>query len=818
MKRLLLTITLLALVTMLASAQSADEQRRLYSQAENDYIIGRLDDSRSLLKEHLSDFQGDLLQSAYRLLILCDIALDEDDEAQRYVSELLSENPYFTPTSEDPQRFLDMVAHMKNGMTNTITTASSQAESLDESPVPVLLITDDMIRISGARNLKEVLIAYVPGMTNIDCNDDINIAMRGVYSQGQEKMLFMINGHRLNSYATNTAAPDFSISLEKIKQIEVLRGPASSLYGGVALTAVVNIITKQGIDVDGLKVRAGIGNYGQMRADLVFGKRFFDLDILIWGSLYKANGQKFYVPREQTGLKRTQGDIVIGRVGENPSYDLGLTLNWRGLYFMYNTHFSQVHSPYTSGYTYSPYNYDRYVTFRGLKPSFATQSHHAELSYSKKWDKLFLSAAINYDLSDMTHYQVISDSTVENLSSILGFLKNYDGLFKGEEGLFRYQDGQERTIGGQLKADYTYFDNDDHKGLVSMGANYSHFRLEDSRYALGTNYFNTVIEYVWFANWARAYGYDDETIYEALDYDNIAKGKENSVNAYVQVKHRYGPFILNGGLRYDYKRRFNDDEQHEFSPRVALIFVQPKWHATLSYSKSFVDAPYFYRKSNLLFYQLDVISSIDSEETVMPINYTDLMSERLYSWQLTLGSSSLLPGLDLELNGFYNRAQNLIYPQQHLHANAAEGKNIGAELTATYRRGPFEGHLAMEWLHFLEAEYFGRELTKMPGIPNFSTNAVLAYRLLPSLRLHTHLNLTGPYQGYGVDLSNGTYHFDEYSTRILVDAGATYTYRNFEVALNAHNLFNKSYTQCGLGSGPIRQQGRWLMLSLGYKF
>ena len=128
MKRLLLTITLLALVTMLASAQSADEQRRLYSQAENDYIIGRLDDSRSLLKEHLSDFQGDLLQSAYRLLILCDIALDEDDEAQRYVSELLSENPYFTPTSEDPQRFLDMVAHMKNGMTNTITTAIVQQE------------------------------------------------------------------------------------------------------------------------------------------------------------------------------------------------------------------------------------------------------------------------------------------------------------------------------------------------------------------------------------------------------------------------------------------------------------------------------------------------------------------------------------------------------------------------------------------------------------------------------------------------------------------------------------------------------------------
>jgi iron complex outermembrane receptor protein len=49
--------------------------------------------------------------------------------------------------------------------------------------------------------------------------------------------------------------------LDKLKQIEVLRGPASSLYGGVALTAVVNLITKQGIDVDGIKIRAGIGNY-----------------------------------------------------------------------------------------------------------------------------------------------------------------------------------------------------------------------------------------------------------------------------------------------------------------------------------------------------------------------------------------------------------------------------------------------------------------------------------------------------------------------------------------------------------------------------
>ena len=87
-------------------------------------------------------------------------------------------------------------------------------------------------------------MAYVPGMTDVASNDEQNIAMRGIYSSYQEKILILLNGHRLNSYSTNTATPDFSISLEKVKQIEVLRGPASSLYGNVALTAVVNLITK----------------------------------------------------------------------------------------------------------------------------------------------------------------------------------------------------------------------------------------------------------------------------------------------------------------------------------------------------------------------------------------------------------------------------------------------------------------------------------------------------------------------------------------------------------------------------------------------
>ena len=259
-RRLYLIIILAAHMFCRTFAQDA-ELRQIYNEAENAYQIGRIEQAKTLLENHISQFKGTLRQSAYRLLVLCDFGMDDVAEAEKIAELLLSENPYYTPSPQDPQRFADLVANIKAGRTATITTASSQAENLNEVPVPTTLITEEMIRNSGASNLQEVLAAYVPGMTIVDCNDDINIAMRGIYSNGQEKILIMLNGHRLNSYCTNIAAPDFSISLDKLKQIEVLRGPASSLYGGVSLTAVVNLITKQGADVDGVNMKAGAGNY-----------------------------------------------------------------------------------------------------------------------------------------------------------------------------------------------------------------------------------------------------------------------------------------------------------------------------------------------------------------------------------------------------------------------------------------------------------------------------------------------------------------------------------------------------------------------------
>ena len=194
--RRLYTILLLCALHVCPLHAQDDESRQILNEAEEAYQIGKVEEARKLLVSRVQNMSSAQRLRGYRLLTLCYLALEQPEEAKKYAANLLRENPYYSPTVDYPPRFIDMINEIKQGLVNTITTASSQAESLTEVPVSTTLITEDMIRNCGGQNLQEVLAAYVPGMNIIDCNNDINIAMRGIYSTGQEKILIMLNGHQ----------------------------------------------------------------------------------------------------------------------------------------------------------------------------------------------------------------------------------------------------------------------------------------------------------------------------------------------------------------------------------------------------------------------------------------------------------------------------------------------------------------------------------------------------------------------------------------------------------------------------------------------
>jgi iron complex outermembrane receptor protein len=187
-----------------------------------------------------------------------------------------------------------------------------------------------------------------------------------------------------------------------------------------------------------------------------------------------------------------------------------------------------------------------------------------------------------------------------------------------------------------------YINNGVHKGSVAFGAEYTRFKFDDMRYTIGYNY----------------------TQSDTLRLPkNIVKGNENSFSSFVQLKHQWKSLILNAGLRYDYKDRYDNSRIHEYSPRLSLIYLRPQWNAKISYSKSFIDAPYLYRKMNDALYQLRYSTEV-SDDKMTP--------EYLHSMQFTLGGTEWVRGLNLELNAFYNHAKDLIYVKTIDYENLGE--------------------------------------------------------------------------------------------------------------------------------------------------
>ena len=825
----------------LLHAQDDARQRQVYAQAERDYQIGRTEQARDSLMLHLNTFQGNLRENALRLIALTYLESFDVKQTERYATLMLQQNPYYTVSSQAPTEFADIVSRIKAAMTPTVSTASNQEESLAEVPVPTTLITEEMIRNSGARNLQEVLAAYVPGMHLIDCNDDVNIAMRGVYSTTQEKLLIMLNGHRMNSYVTNTAAPDFSMSLEKIRQIEVLRGPASSLYGGVALTGVVNIITKTGGDIDGFVVKAGIGNYGQKRADLLVGKRYYDIDVMAWASVYHNKGEQRHVGSEHKSsypsFKDTNDSIFIGRVGSHPAFDLGVVLSLKGFQALYNTRFSQTVAPFTFSTSAFAYDYDAYPPQNGRSPGFSHFTHHAELSYKYMTGPFSMRLSGTYDREEATRYQVLSESPNPYLATVMGL--DYQRDFFYFNGLSRLINLHDHNFGLQLKSGYDYTLGSDHKGSLTFGAEYSHFMLDDIKLL---------------------YSYD-------YDYDNDFMKKfmldftsENSANVSLQLKNQWRSLILNAGMRYDHKHRYDDTEANVLSPRIALILLRPKWNAKFSFSQAFVDAPYLYRAMNALNYM--------NEESSKPKTIT-LSPEYLKSFQLSFAGNGWIKGLDFEINGFANYTSDIIRSDGIKYRNAGRNNTIGVELMANYKTPRFTANLNLTWLKTFKSEIAQPDMTgdeeegeenymeDTPAIvngnintPGIMSNLVLTWQATSRLKLHTHVLFEGKqtshylninaaceyeqcYQtilDWGLDSEEGKQAearlielFDEYyaekdmSARAIVNLGADYTLGKFCFSLNVNNLFNTRYNRSGMDAPLMPQQGRWFMASIGVK-
>ena len=796
MKKYLYNILAVCMMLMpqMVSAQEKQNLRQVYEKAEEAYQIGQLDQAIELLEGNLNDFTGNLHQSALRLVSICYLAQDDKETSEKYARLLLNINPYYTSV-QDPIRFEDMIALLKSGRSSTVTTASSQAESINEAPVPVTVITREMIdQLSNNKSLGEILATYVPGLNAVSAYSISNVAMHGVYTSNQEKILVMENGHRLNMRTTNNGKLDYAISTEKIDHIEVLRGPASSLYGNVALTAVVNIITKKGREINGVKGKYGYGSYGTHRADFIAGTTLLDADVMAWASLYTSQGKKIDIPRESDySMTQHDGYVYINGYKEKPSYDIGCTLKLKDFNFMFNMkNGKQV--PQYSWYAQT-YDYDAFRTMAGVKPGYTVNEKHLELGYTKQLGKVNLNVSAYGDWYSVQNYQPVSDSIILNQYNNDGDVIYIDGkpqtkLYKG---LMQFIDYQEYTIGAMTKADANYTLGS-MKGNLLVGAQFEYFKLSNNDYTMGEDY--TKIVY---------------TLPEEKNYIRI--GSEEIYSAFIQGKHYFtSQFILNAGLRFDNKSRANGKNVSALSPRVALIyFPNEKFSTKLSYSRAFVDAPYYTRNNTSNGYR----GSEDLMPEYMNAIQLDFMG-RIDNWHLIY-----------DVNLFYNHLSDIVVnnpspdPEAPKYINSGSLKVAGAEAELGFSIPSFRVDANMTYLHPLEAEEYYYTDHQIYSIPAFTANLTCSKRLVNSknhlLWLSAGLKFTSKTLNKANSRVKGSEDF-ELSGNALVDLGLKYSYRNaIQLSLDCDNVFDRFYYIGGSFYVPYRAQGRTLMATVSFK-
>ncbi len=155
-----------------------------------------------------------------------------------------------------------------------VSTVSRQTSTVGRSPAAVFVISEEMIRRSGARTIPETL-RMVPGLhvAHID-GSKWSISSRGFASRFANKLLVQIDGRTVYTPLFGGVFWDVQdLLLDDVKRIEVIRGPGGTIWGANAVNGVINIITKSAAETHGAYAHAGGGNVLQGFAGARLGNR-----------------------------------------------------------------------------------------------------------------------------------------------------------------------------------------------------------------------------------------------------------------------------------------------------------------------------------------------------------------------------------------------------------------------------------------------------------------------------------------------------------------------------------------------------------------
>ncbi len=227
---------------------------------------------------------------------------------------------------------------LEQGLEETMVVSASKVETpLIDAPVTMTVVKEESLQQSTYQNFGDIL-RTIPGVNVSQASaQDINFTTRQATGVLSNQQLGLVDGRRINTdWFGFIPWSNLSISFEDIKQVEVVRGPASAIWGSNAKNGVVNIVTKSPREDPGTAVNifgglfsrkandstdAGAGGFG--------GANFTHSQILneMWSYRLSGgyfNSDAFARPTGRIPLSKIPGtDITTGGAFYPPYHNYG---------------------------------------------------------------------------------------------------------------------------------------------------------------------------------------------------------------------------------------------------------------------------------------------------------------------------------------------------------------------------------------------------------------------------------------------------------------------------------------------------------------
>jgi outer membrane cobalamin receptor len=428
--------------------------------------------------------------------------------------------------------------------------ATQHPQSVHDAPAIASVISAKEIRQSGARNIQDVL-SRLPGFEiTLTPMRNYQIELRGMKDPASTKIKFMVDGHTVQDELTQSVTWIFeSISLDNVKRIEVIRGPASTLYGTSAFAGIINIITNNGDDVNGIIATTGVGSFNTRKVSLQLGNRSGDIEYALFVNAYESDGDSSYVEKDKYG-QSGYTDYWQEQL------DIAAKISYKD-WHLKSRYLGKKRGPYV-----------------GLESATNSESelqmaqYFVELSHEHKLtellsinSKVFLDRVTEFD----QYWQLLPDSP----------------LFSNPNGMVAHDTAKMEAYGGEVRFDYQLADNN----MLTLGLAAEHRALFNATFHVNFNpdlSSKGALEEV-----KGAYNWIDDT-----------KTQRDIWAIYLQDIWTISEQVeLTSGLRHDQYSDFGGST----NPKVAAVWkLTDTWRVKAHYAKGFKAPTYaeLYIQSN----------------------------------------------------------------------------------------------------------------------------------------------------------------------------------------------------------------------------